>query len=592
MKTFSGIPASPGIAIGKALLYIDNGLPEIPQYKIGKSKLPAEWKRLEKAVGAAIGEVKTLCEQTDGKQADIFQAHLMMLEDPYFLENLKERFYENGKNSEWTVNQVAKEVSDKLAASPDPLFKERSQDIHDVARRVIARLLGISTSWEGLDGLSEDTILVTPYLMPSNAMLLKKPYIKGLVMDGGSWNCHSAILARTFNSPAVLGISAFSKEAKGGQLLLVNGSAGTVLVDPDKETLALHKKLKKQTGRPAFSRTAALPAETTDGRRVAIKANIEYPQEAKYALEAGAEGIGLYRSEFLFISPQDTGSLHAGQDDSEEAQFNAYTDILKFTGDKPVTIRTTDLGGDKLLSGFKDSGVMVLGLQPLNENNPLLGLRAIRLSLSDPQKFKTQLRAILRAGVYGNLRLMFPMVTAAEELDAAIALLKEARAECKKKNQPVTENIETGIMIEVPSAALIADLLAKKADFFSIGTNDLLQYTFAADRENEKVSHLCDPYNPAALRLIKMTIEAAHKQGIKAAMCGELAGDPLAAVLLLGLGLDEFSMGAQAIHNVKQAIRGVSFETAQALAGECLAAESGKEIKALVKKAMQGKTRR
>ena len=583
MKAFSGIPASPGIAIGKAV-YFNDEMPEIPHYNAAQAQLPGEWERLEKAISLAKAEINSLCGYTkDRNQADIFQAQIMMLEDPDYLDSLREYLYKTCKNVEWVVNEVCGHWCKKLDDLQDAAFRQRSADILDISRRIIKNLLGNSLNGNhlSLKDVHEDIILVASDLLPSDAILMDSPNVKGLVMDGGSSTSHTAILARAFNVPAVLGLSVISKEVKNGQILAINGSTGLVQINPDKETLARHekelKKCKKQRKKLSFLQN--LPAETIDGHRVKLKANIGFPAEAGLALQFGAEGIGLYRSEFLFISPQAALSGASDEPAGEEPQFNAYAQVLKTMAGLPVTIRTADLGGDKFF-----------GAEAAGEKNPLLGCRAIRLSLSNPQMFKAQLRAILRAGVYGNVRIMFPMISDIEELEQALTLLEEARTECREKKQGIAETIETGIMIEVPSAAVCAGILAKKSDFFSIGTNDLVQYTFAADRGSEKTSHLASPYHPAVLGLIKQTIDAAHNAGIKAAMCGEFAGDPGAAALLLGLGLDEFSMNVSSIPKVKQIIRSVSFETCKTLAGECLAAGSGREIKAAINNFAEGKS--
>jgi phosphotransferase system enzyme I (PtsI) len=362
----------------------------------------------------------------------------------------------------------------------------------------------------------------------------------------------------------VLGLSTITREIHDGQILALNGSSGSVVLDPDRRTITRQqneeKKYLKQADR--LNSLRDLPALTIDGHRVTLKANIEFPEEAEQALKFGAEGIGLYRSEFLFITP--------GKSVEEEIQYQAYSQVLKTMGDLPVTIRTVDLGGDKVLPE----------LQTRIEKNPLLGWRAIRFSLAQPELFKTQLRAILRAGVNGNARIMFPMISGIEELEQALTLLEDARRECKKKGQAIAKNIEAGVMVEIPSAAMTADILAEKAAFFSLGTNDLIQYSVAADRGNERVGYLGDPNHPAVIRFIKRTIDAAHEKGIKAAMCGELAGDPSAAALLVGLGLDEFSMTASSIPPIKKVIRSVTFASCRALAEQALAGRSIAEVRA------------
>ncbi|MDR2479724.1 MAG: phosphoenolpyruvate--protein phosphotransferase [Treponema sp.] len=567
MKTYTGIPAAAGIAIGRAFVYPDDSIPEIPRYSIKETETAAEWDRLQRAIDGAAEEVRELYQRARGEmsqeQAGIFQAHLLMLEDVDFQDQLKDWLKKNLQNVEWIVWDMSREISQKLMMSPDPVFRERAIDIADVARRVIGRLLCLTRSRFSLASLDEDVILVAHDLMPSDALIMNKSRVKGLALDEGSRTCHTAILARAFNIPAVLGLSAFSREITDGDTLVLNGTSGTVIVAPDKKTLAVQvdeeERQRIKTGKLIALRD--LPAETIDGHRVALKANIEFPEEAERVLHYGAEGIGLYRSEFLYITP--------GRAAEEEAQYRAYSHVLKTLGKLPVTIRTVDVGGDKVLPE----------LQTMNEKNPLLGWRAIRFSLAHSELFKVQLRAILRASVEGSAKIMFPMISGIEELEQALALLDEARAECTKKGQPFSGSIETGAMIEIPSAAMTADILAEQSDFFSIGTNDLIQYGLAVDRGNEKVNYLGDPCHPAIVRFIKRIIDSAHEKGIKAAMCGEMAGDPQVTPILVGLGLDEFSMTASSIPLVKQIIRSVSFESCAALAAQCLQSRSVRETR-------------
>ena len=568
METFTGVPASEGVAIGKAFVYSEGEDPEIPHYSITESDVSSEWSRLQKALREAQEEIKELQALADREmsreQAAIFQAHLLMLDDPDYHDQIQEHITKNLHNIEWIVWEVSREISQKLMMVEDPVLRERAVDIADVSRRIIKCLLPLEYSRSALAELDEDVILVAHDLMPSDMLTMNKAYVKGIALDEGSKTCHSAILARAFNIPAVLGLSDFSKTLKDGTLLALNGTLGIVVVNPNKQTLELQEgegqKLFQQKKQLISLRK--LPSETKDGFRITLKANIELPEEAETALQYGAQGIGLYRSEFLFIAP--------GKAASEEDQYRAYSQVLKSMGKLPVTIRTVDLGGDKVIPE----------MQLISERNPLLGWRAIRLSLANPELFKVQLRAILRASIYGNVRIMFPMISGIEELEQALALLNEARAECTKKKQAFAKRIETGVMIETPAAAMVTDILADRSDFFSIGTNDLIQYTLAVDRGNERVSYLSEPYHPAILRLLKRTIDAAHKKGIKAAMCGELAGDPSATALLLGMGLDDFSMSVSAIPRVKEIIRGTSMKSCKALAAKCLRGRSVAEIRA------------
>ena len=572
MKDFSGIPASPGIAIGKALIYREDDLPEIPRYNIKENEIGQEWERLVKATDKLKEEISAFYEnpnrQISREQEGIFQAHMLILEDPEMSEMIKVSLKNELQNIEWIVNKMYSEFGEKLMTSPVPLFRERATEITDISKHLIRFLLGIQSSIFSFVDPPEDVIIAARDLMPSAMMKICTPHVKGIAMDGGSKTCHMAILARAFNIPAVLGLSSFFRDVKDGELLIVDGSAGAVIKNPARVVLAKHEKEaeKYRTMIGKLPELSDLPAETTDGHRVALKANIEFPEEAANVLQYGAEGIGLYRSEFLFISSDSFSD--------ETTQYDAYCSVLKIMGTKPVTIRTVDLGGDKVMPE----------LLRVDEKNPLLGWRAIRLSLSNPELFKVQLRAILRASVHGNARIMFPMISGIEELNQALDILGEARDECRKLNQPFRENIEVGVMIEVPSAAITADILAESSSFFSIGTNDLVQYIMAVDRGNEKVSYLNDVNHPAILRMIKNSIDAAHAKGIPVAMCGELAGDPEATALLLGLGLDEFSMTASSIPRVKKVIRSISIESCKALAAECLSCRSSVEIHCAINK--------
>jgi phosphotransferase system enzyme I (PtsI) len=572
MKTLTGIPASAGIVIGTALLYADNDFPEIPRYDLRKDQIDAELKRLDEAKDEAIAELaqihKRALVEMSKDQAAIFNAHMMMLDDIEFQNQLKKHLREMSVNAEWVVWDTARGLMAKIMESPDPIFRERAVDINDVSKRLLQKLLRVKKF--SLADIDKDVILVAHDLLPSEVLTMNRARVKGIIMDMGGKTSHTAILARAFNIPSVLGLSVCTSEITNNDLLVVDGGSGLVMINPEKKDLSKYEKAttayKKATN--DFLATRELPAETKDGYRVVLNANIELPEEADQVLKYGAEGIGLYRSEFLFIVPG-----HAAE---EETQYQAYSRVLKAMGDYPVTIRTVDIGGDKVLPDF----------QVIDEKNPLLGWRAIRFSLALPELFKTQLRAILRASVNGNVRIMFPLISGLEELEQAKALLDEAKSECRKKNQRYAENIAAGVMIEVPSAAMIADIIAEKSDFFSIGTNDLIQYSLAVDRGNERVNYLASSYHPAVLRFLKKTIDASHEKGIKSAMCGEMAGDINVTALLLGLGLDEFSMAASSIPKVKRIIRGTTLKSCTALLEKVLQGNSATENGVLIKKWM------
>ncbi|MFP3043771.1 phosphoenolpyruvate--protein phosphotransferase [Treponema primitia] len=568
MKKLSGVSASPGIVIGKFFLYQGNEFHDIPRYAIGKTQIDSEWRRFLAATEAAAADVRALhdkaVQETSKEKADIFQAHLMMLEDTEFQDQIKKQLEADRENIEWIVSDISRGIVSKMVSSSDAYLRERAVDIADVSHRMMHKLLGVKEF--SLADLTEDVILVAHDLMPSEVLAMNKDRVKGILMDMGGRTSHTAILARAFGVPAVLGLSTVTREITTGDILVVDGGAGQVIINPSKSVLLKYQDAIKQYQRKQDKLLSEvdLPAETKDGHRVCLKANIEVPEEAEAVLHYGAEGIGLYRSEFLFLTP--------GQAAEEERQYHAYSSVLKAMGDLPVTIRTLDMGGDKVSPN----------IQPADDKNPLLGWRAIRMCLAQPDLFKTQLRAILRASVHGNVKIMFPMISGVEELEQALSLLEEAKAECLQRKQRFAKKIDVGTMIEIPSAALTADILAQKSDFFSIGTNDLLQYTLAVDRGNEKVSYLAQPFHPALLRLLKLTIDAAHAKGIKAAMCGELAGATFATPILLGLGLDEFSMTASAIPMVKRIILGTTIESCRTLAEKAMGCTSYKQTDTLV----------
>jgi phosphotransferase system enzyme I (PtsI) len=568
MKKLTGIPSSPGIAIEKALLYLEDDFPEIPRYSIQKHQVESEWKRFLRANQIAVEEIRALHEQALGEvskeQAAIFQSHLMMLEDMDFQEHIKDSLKASLQNIEWVFWDISHEMSQRLMAASDPQFRERAVDISDIARRVMGHLLSVKRF--SLSDIKTDVILVSHDLLPSDVLAMNKQRVKAIVMDAGGKTSHTAILARAFDIPAVLGLSTITKEIEQGATLVVNGTSGEVIINADFPVLRHYKKVRDQYHKrvEAFVDLRELPAETKDGYRVFLKANIGIPEEADQVSRYGAEGIGLYRSEFLFLTSK--------QATAEEEQYRAYSYVLRVMKGRPVTIRTLDSGGDKLLPNF----------QVTDEKNPLLGWRAIRFSLSLPELFKTQLRALLRASINGNLKIMFPMISGIEELELALSIFEEAKAECRSKNQAYSDAMEVGIMIEVPAAAMTADILAGQSAFFSIGTNDLVQYTLAVDRGNERVNYLAQPAHPAMIRSLKNIIQKAHEKGITVAMCGELAADLSATALLLGLGLDEFSMTAQAIPQIKRIIRGVRLENCQTLAEKALQCTSYNHVTRLM----------
>jgi phosphotransferase system enzyme I (PtsI) len=426
-----------------------------------------------------------------------------------------------------------------------------------VAERILDQL-GSSRRPE-LSELPEECIVVAHALLPSDLMAMDRRKVLGLAADSGGRTSHVAILARSFAIPAVLGLSQLSAEARTGDLAIVDGTRGQVIVNPDEATLAQYQASREawQNHELQLLPLSELRAETRDGKLIFLESNIEVPEETESVLAHGADGVGLFRSEFLYIIPK--------RFPSEEEQLEAYRRVLSAMKPRPVTIRTLDLGGEKIIPGVTPGG----------ESNPILGWRAVRFCLSRQDVFQTQLRALLRASVHGNLKLMFPMISGVEELEAVLGVLEQ---ELRARGQPFDEQVPVGIMIEVPSAAFTSDILARRVSFFSIGTNDLIQYLIAVDRENERIAYLYEPFHPAVLRLLKTVIDNAHSSGIPVGMCGEMAADPYAAVVLLGLGLDEFSMSAIAIPEIKRIIRSVTLAEAEELAGSVLSMKSQREV--------------
>lgn len=574
MKEFRGISVSPGIAIGKAFLYL-NQRPQVPSYKIDADQVSDELERFQVARRRATEEIKSLKVRSSSEMRTqenrFLDAHLLMLSDPEFIGQIESRLDSQRKNVEWIMHEVVEQLVAQLEESNDPYLRERVIDIYDVSNRILNHLLYRENV--SLADLAEEVIVVTHDLLPSDTLLMNKRMVRGIAADAGGKTSHTAILARSFEIVAVLGLSDITRNVVSGTEIIVDGNKGVVIVDPDTRTLRHYQSISKEWRKREVGLLTLkeLPAVTRDGKRIELQANIEVPEETESVLAHGADGIGLYRSEFLFLEP--------GKPATEERQYEAYRTVLHAMGGKPVTIRTLDLGGDKVMPD----------LTPHDEKNPILGWRAIRFCIARPDIFRVQLKAILRASLHGKLAIMFPMISGIEELENALRILEEVKSECRREGMPFDESIPVGSMIEIPSAALITDLLSKRVAFFSIGTNDLIQYTIAVDRGNEKIAYLYEPFHPGVLRLLKVIIDNAHAAGIRVSMCGEMAGDPFATVILLGLGLDVFSMSAVAIPQVKQIIRSISVPEAKELVSEVLEMESHAEIDAFVGSWMHGR---
>jgi phosphoenolpyruvate-protein phosphotransferase len=566
VRTLQGIAASRGIGIGPAFHFRRADL----RFERCTVEDPAvEWTRCQTALGVACDQLAGVCAKAEiesgAEQAAIFQAQVMMLEDPDLLDTVQTAIQEQWVNAEAALSDAAEMYAQMLESLDDAYLSARAADVRDAATRVLRILLDVDESPAA--GLTTPSIILARDLTPSDTVLLDKSLVVGFCTAEGGATSHTAILARGLGLPAVVGAGKGILEVLDGTPLVLDGSDGTLWIEPDEETIAVYRE--RQTAARtvlALAREQAHePAATRDGHCVEVVANIGNVEGAQAALEAGAEGIGLLRTEFLYLE-----RTHLPD---EEAQYQAYRAIVDVFGDHPVILRTLDIGGDKELP--------YLGLP--DEMNPFLGVRAIRLCLTQPELFRPQLRAALRAGAGRNLKIMFPMVATVAELRAARMALDECRAELLAEGRPVAEEMEIGIMVEVPSAALMADRLAAEVDFFSIGTNDLSQYTMAADRTNAQVAGLATGFQPAVLRLVRDVIAAAHAQGKWVGLCGELAGEPLAVPVLLGLGLDEFSMNPPAIPLAKQVIRALALDEAQAVAREALSLEGADAVRALVR---------
>ncbi|MDP3386431.1 MAG: phosphoenolpyruvate--protein phosphotransferase [Eubacteriales bacterium] len=558
-----GIAASPGIAIGKVYLFKKEIL-EIDFRPIEENQIHREIARFEEAKHKTREQLeaiqKKLADNMSDEEVDIFSAHLLMVSDPTLSYSVERYIMVNRLNAEAALEKSINEIWEMFQGLDDEYLKERATDIKDVGTSMLYNLAGKEMA--SLSRLDSEVIVVSPDLTPSDTARMDSDKVLGFVTDAGGRTSHTAIMARSLEIPAVVGVRNATYLLKGGETAIVDGSSGIVYFNPTDEQLDYYYLLKESYShnKHMLQELRNLPAITTDGRRVEMVANIGVPKDVKVALKNGAEGIGLFRTEFLFM---DRATFP-----SEDEQFKAYKMVVEQMAGRPVIFRTLDVGGDKNL-GYMDFP---------RELNPFLGWRAIRIGLDRPDILKTQLRAILRTSHYGCLRIMYPMIISVEEIRKANWILNEAKDELRKNNIPFNNNIQVGIMVETPAAALIADRLIEEVDFFSIGTNDLTQYTLAVDRGNETIAHLYQPMHPAVLKLIKMVIDASHKAGKWTGICGELAGEETAAVVLLGMGLDEFSMSAGSIPIIKKQIRIVSYEDAKNIADRVLSMSSSNEI--------------
>jgi phosphotransferase system enzyme I (PtsI) len=563
MITLKGIAAAPGISIAKAYRI---GKEEflIPKVPIRTEDIPLQLQLFEEALIATRKEIielqKKIGLDMGQEEAQIFDAHLLVLEDRMLIEEIISRLKKEQINVAYIFSEVLKKYIEVFSKIEDDYLRERTADLNDVGKRILRNLLG--KEYKGLKDLKEKAVVVAHDFSPSDTAAMKKEVVVAFITDIGGKTSHTAIMAKSLEIPAVVGTMDATSKIQSGDTLIVDGGMGIVIVNPDEDTLRIYRdqieKLKGISER--FLAVKDLPAVTLDGRNIEIAANIELPSEIPSVKSHGAKGIGLYRTEFFYMNRKDAPT--------EEEHFQAYKYVASALHPDAVVIRTLDLGGDKFLSQFE---------MP-KEIQPFLGCRAIRFCLARPDVFKVQLRAILRASAFGNLRLMYPMISGIEELQQANAILEECKEELRREGVSFDENIRVGVMIEIPSAAMTADLLSKEADFFSIGTNDLIQYSLAVDRANEKIAYLYEPAHPAVLRMIKNIIDAAHQNNIWVGMCGEMASDEIFALVLLGLGLDEFSLSSLAIPQIKYIIRSVTYAQAKNIANEVLGLSTAKAV--------------
>ena len=569
--TLQGIAASDGIAIAKVYTLTE---PDLTVTKVTVEDSEKEVSRLDDALAASIKDVElikeTALKNLGEEEAQVFDAHLMVLSDPELIGQVKDSITSNKVNAESALKEVTDMFISIFAGMEDnPYMQERAADIRDVSKRVLAHLLGVKIPSPAT--IKDEVIIVAADLTPSDTAQLNRQYVKAFVTDIGGRTSHSAIMARSLEIPAIVGTKEVTSTAKDGDIIIVDGLTGDVFLNPSEEVIAEYRaKAEAFAAQQAeWEKLKDSKTYTKDGHQVELAANIGTPKDLEGVVNNGAEGVGLYRTEFLYMDSHEMPT--------EEDQFEAYKAVLEGMNGKPVVVRTMDIGGDKELPYL-----------PLpHEMNPFLGYRAIRISLNEPEMFRTQLRALLRASVYGKLRIMFPMIATLNDFRGAKALLEEEKAKLIAEGVAVSDDIQVGIMIEIPAAAVLAHQFAKEVDFFSIGTNDLIQYTMAADRMNERVSYLYQPYNPSILTLIKHVIDSAHKEGKWAGMCGEMAGDQTAVPLLVGLGLDEFSMSASSVLKTRSLISKLTLSDMQALAdkaiNECATVQ---EVEALVEEAV------
>ena len=568
MKVYHGISASIGIAIGEAFIY-DQHL-HIPNYSISERQVEFEVHRFFIAMAKTKEEYiqiqKKLVQEMSEDQARMLDAHIMMVDDAFLIDKICTTLRSEKRNIESVVYDVINEQCQELAKSSESFFHERIIDIYDIGQKILQNLL--SQKNVSLSNIARDVIVVASELSVSDTANMNKKHVLGFVTEFGGKTSHSAILAKSLSMPAIFGLNNIVHEVSSGTMCIIDSEKGLFIRNPDEKTLKEYqaKKLAEDVKKEDTLQLSRIPTVTKDGFSIPLKANMEIPeQEIDNVKKYGAEGVGLYRSEFLYFSKK-RKSLP-----TEEQQFLAYKFILERLSDKEVTIRTLDLGGDKIIETYTTK-----------EANPNMGWRAIRLCLENPEIFKTQLRALYRASIHGNLRIMLPMISVVEEVIQAKKLIEEVKADLKKEKIPFVKDVPLGIMIETPAAVLISDALAKHVDFFSIGSNDLIQYVMACDRGNEKISNLYQPLHPAILQLISITIKNAHKNKITCSLCGEMGSDLNNALILVGLGIDEISLSTGKLLEIRKLLQNINKKDLEVLAEQALTKSTQKEVNQLI----------
>ena len=571
MNVLLGLSASQGIGIGKAFVVPESEKRVISSKKIKAEDKPRQLERFDRSLAKVTGQIASQLDavKDDKVQSEIFETYFLMLNDPEFLGDVRKTFEAASYSIEYILNQKTEEYADKLRSSGNAYLAERAEDICDIFGRVLDDLLDFHPF--DIESVPDDAVIVAKAMNPSDTVILSKRRIAGIALTDGGVSSHVGILARNYGIPAVFDIENILDEITDGALIIVDGTAGEVIESPDEPTLADYQK-KIQKAREHAEKLKFFrdkPAKTEDGELFHLMANIGTVDEARVAMEEGADGIGLFRTEFLFMSEANANSAVGAAHSkiaafSEENQFNAYKRVLETMRGKPVTIRTLDAGGDKIISSLE------ITHSTSEEKNPLMGLRAIRLTLANPGLLRTQFRALYRASVYGNLKIMLPLVTSVEQVEETLAIAAKVREELKSENIPFKEDVPIGIMVETAAAAMISDCLAKVSDFFSIGTNDLTQYTIGIDRENALVASLYDEFHLAVLRLLHKTIKVAEHEGLPVSVCGEMASRAESVMVLAGMGVRTLSMSPKLITSIKELLSKMSIEELKAISSKRL----------------------